>query len=145
MTKQHLLAAWGVTVTLAYVLTQILGRSGHSAVWPIIGLWTLAMAVPLGMTWSARREGADVGRLSALWVGLVVAAMVENALAAGVAGEAGTHFSFRTLWFVVGAAGFALTAAWVKGGVRKAAYGFWALANAAVAVGLLVAYESFEG
>ena len=145
MTKQHLLAAWGVTVTLAYLLTQILGRSGHSAVWPILGLWAAAMAVPLWMTWDARRGGAGVGRLSALWVGLVVAALAENALAAGFAGEAVTHVSYRTLWFGVGAVGFALTAAWVDGGVRRAAYGVWALANAAVVVGLLVAYESFEG
>ena len=145
MSKQHLLAAWGVTVTLAYVLTQILGRSGHSAVWPILGLWAVAMAVPLWMTWSARQQGADVGRLSALWVGLVVAAMAENALAAGFAGEAVTHVSYRTLWFAVGAVGFGLTAAWVEGGARKAAYAVWALANAAVVVGLLVAYESFEG
>ena len=145
MDKQHLLAAWGVTVTLAYLLTQILGRSGHSAVWPILGLWTVAMAVPLWMTWSARQRGVDVGKLSALWVGLVVVAMAENALAAGFAGGSVTHFSYRTLWFAVGAVGFALTAAWVQGGARKAAYGLWALANAAAVVGLLVAYGSFEG
>lgn len=144
MMKQNLLAAWGLTVTGAYVLTQILGRSGHSAVWPILSLWTVAMAVPLWMTWAADRTDS-VGRLSVLWVGLVVVAMVENAGAAAWAGEAVKHASFWTLWFAVGTVGFALTAAWVKGTGRRVAYGVWAALNAAAVVGLLVAYESFEG
>ena len=142
--KQRLLAAWGWATTAAYLLTQaVAGLLGDADI-PIMVLWAVAMAVPIAMTLRARGEG--VGTLSAVWIGLVLLGMAENV---GVellgASEALEHFSFRTMWFLIGAVGFAYTAAVVTGSTRKAAYAAWAVANAVALGGLLVAYELFEG
>ncbi|MGB3542880.1 hypothetical protein, partial [Rubrivirga sp.] len=57
-----------------------------------------------------------------------------------------------TTWYWIAAAAmapgsvvFGFTSAWVQDGARKAASGLWALASAATLLGLLFAYESFEG
>ena len=131
--------------TVAYLVTQALGARGHDAVWPILVVWVVAMAPPVWMSVAVGRRSGGLGRLSAVWVGLVVFGMAENLWAAGWASEAVKHVSFRPLWLGVGAVGFAATATWVGDSDRRAVYAMWAVLNAFLAVGLVLRPESFEG
>ena len=134
LTRQSLLLWWGLTVTGAYLLTEYFDDAtdyGHAA---ILWTWTLAMLVPVVMSLLlGRRANALVW----VWVGATVLAMVENIGVHAAESKALMPFSFHTLWFLFGAAGFAYTAAVVEGSSRKRLYAGAALLNL-VGAGLLL-------
>lgn len=147
MAKQHLLAAWGYTVTAGYLLNQIIGGLPHDAVRFVMAMWVLIMIPPVWMTVSAwRSETGDdrPGGLSWFWVAAVVLLLAENVWAAAYGNHTVKHFSFRTIWFLLGAVGFAYTATAVHGTTRKRAYAVWAALNAVGVVLLLLFYEQLE-
>ena len=86
--RQRLLAAWGLTTTAGWLLTQWLGTAGAAwfglgAAGTLIAMWAALMTVPLGMTLAARR---DLGLHSGAWAGLVALGLVENGAVTAIGG-----------------------------------------------------------
>jgi hypothetical protein len=139
LTRRALLLWWGLTVTGAYLLTQYLGHSLEHPHAAILWTWTGAMLVPLGLSvLLGRRANALVW----VWAGATVLALAENFGAHAVESKPLMHFSFHALWLLFGAAGFAYTAAVVKGRVRRRLYAGAALLNL-VGAGLLLGNPAF--
>ncbi len=142
ITRQTLLLWWGLTVTGAYLLTQYFGYAlehGHAAV---LWTWTGAMLIPVVMSLLL---GHRANALVWVWAGATVLALAENFGAHAIESKPLMHFSFHTLWFLFGAAGFAYTAAVVDGSSRKRLYAGAALLNLVGAVLLLINHEMLEG
>ncbi|MFD1470277.1 hypothetical protein ACFQ48_18770 [Hymenobacter caeli] len=142
ITRQSLLLWWGLTVTVAYLLTEYFGRALHHAHAAILWTWAGAMLVPVTLSLLlGRRANALVW----VWAGATVLAMVENFGAHAAESKPLMHFSFHTLWFLFGAAGFAYTAAVVDGSSRKRLYAGAALLNLVGAGLMLLNHELLEG
>lgn len=133
---------WGLTVTGAYLLTEYFGhtlKEGHAAV---LWTWTGAMLIPVALTLLlGRRANALVW----VWAGATVLATAENFWVHATEFKSLMPFSFHTLWFLFGAAGFAYTAAVAEGSSRKRLYAGAALLNLAGAVLLLVNHDLLKG
>lgn len=142
LTRQSLLLWWGLTVTVAYLLTEYFGHAlehGHDAV---LWTWTAAMLVPVGLTLGL---GGRANALGWVWAGATVLAVAENFGAHAAESKPLMHFSFHTLWFLFGAVGFAYTAAVVEGSTRKRLYAGAALLNLVGAGLLLVNHDLLKG
>ncbi|AMR29511.1 hypothetical protein A0257_22050 [Hymenobacter psoromatis] len=142
LTRQSLLLWWGLTVTVAYLLTEYFGHTmehGHHAV---LYTWTAAMLVPVALTLGL---GGRANALVWVWAGATVLAMVENFGAHASESKPLMQFSFHTLWFLFGAVGFAYTAAVVEGSTRKRLYAVAALLNLIGAGLLLVNHDFLKG
>lgn len=88
MTRQHLLAAWGVTTTAGWLLTHWIGTSGATVLGlgvtgSVLAVWAALMAVPVGMTLALRPVGLQGG----VWAALVAAGLAENGVVARLGGE----------------------------------------------------------
>ncbi len=142
LTRQSLLRWWGLTVTVAYLLTEYFGHTlehGHSAV---LWTWAAAMLIPVALTLGlGRRANALVW----VWAGATVLAVAENFGAHAAESKPLMQFSFHPLWFLFGAVGFAYTAAVVDGGARKRLYAGAALLNLIGAGLLLVNHDLLKG
>ncbi len=142
LTRQSLLLWWGLTVTVAYLLTEYFGHTmehGHDAV---LYTWVVAMLVPVALTLGlGRRANAPVW----VWAGATVLAMVENFGAHASESKPLMQFSFHTLWFLFGAVGFAYTTTVVEGSARKRLYAVAALLNFLGAGLLLVNHDFLKG
>ena len=134
LTRQSLLLWWGLTVTGAYLLTEYFGHTlehGHDAV---LWTWAGAMLIPVVMSLLL---GSRANALVWVWAGATILAVVENFWVHAAEAKALMPFSFHTLWFLFGAAGFAYTAAVAEGSARKRLYAGAALLNL-VGAGLLL-------
>ena len=142
LTRQNLLVWWGLTVTVAYLLTEYFGHTmehGHNAV---LWTWSIAMIFPVGATLLL---GGRANALAWVWAGATVLATAENAWVQFVGDKALMPFSFHTLWFVFGALGFAYTAAVVGGASRQRLYAGAAVLNLAGAVVMLLNHDLLKG
>ncbi|OGX82432.1 hypothetical protein BEN48_17620 [Hymenobacter glacialis] len=137
-----MLLLWGLTVTGAYLLTEYLGHTlehGHAAVlWTWAGMMTMPLVASLLL-------GHRANALVWVWAGATVLAMVENFGVHIIEAKPLMHFSYHTLWFLFGAAGFAYTAAVVDGSARKKLYAGATLLNLLGAALLLVAPNLLKG
>lgn len=82
--------------------------------------------------------GRRANALVYAWAGATVLATAENFWVHAAEAKSLMPFSFHTLWFLFGAAGFAYTATVVEGSSRKRLYAGAALLNL-VGAGLLLA------
>ena len=142
LTRQSLLLWWGLTVTVAYLLTEYFGHTmehGHAAV---LWTWIVAMLVPVGLTLGL---GGRANALVWVWAGATVLAVAENFGVHAAEAKSLMPFSFHTLWFLFGALGFAYTAAVVKGSTRQQLYAGAALLNLIGAGLLLVNHDFLKG
>lgn len=141
ITRQTLLLWWGLTVTVAYLITQYIGRTmehGHDAV---LWTWTGAMLIPIGMTLLLAKRNALVW----VWAGATVLATLENFGAHAAGSKPLMMFSFHPLWFLFGAAGFAYTAVAVEGSTRKQLYAGAAVLNLLAALLILLSHDFLKG
>lgn len=142
LTRQNLLIWWGLTVTVAYLLTEYFGHTmehGHSAV---LWTWAIAMIFPVGATLLL---GSRANALVWVWAVATVLVMAENAWVHAEENKALMPFSFHTLWFVFGALGFGYTAAVVGGAERKRLYTGAAVLNLIGAVVMLINHDLLKG
>ncbi|MBW3130177.1 hypothetical protein [Hymenobacter profundi] len=132
--RQSLLLWWGITVTIAYLITQYIGNTmehGHAAV---LWTWGVAMAIPTVMTLLL---GKEANTLIWVWVLITVAATLENVWVHATESKGLMPFSYHALWFVFGAIGFGYTAAVVDGAKRKQLY---AIAAALHVIGAVIVF-----
>lgn len=140
--RQSLLLWWGITVTIAYLITQYIGNTmeqGHSAV---LWTWGVAMAIPTLMT---LLMGKDTNALIWVWVLITAAATLENVWVHATQSKALMPFSYHALWWVFGAIGFGYTAAAVEGADRKRMYAIVAALHVVGAVIMLIDKELMKG
>ncbi len=143
------LYTWGVTVTLAYVLSQLaqsLDMGGHAS---ITWMWGLLMLPPLVMEvmiWPKKEVSPEVRQQDALGAGwglLVILGMLVTVAALASGDHEFEHFAYRTLWFVVAAVGFTHTAL-VEHKIKSATYATAAVLNAVAALMMFFDYETME-
>jgi len=142
LSRQSLLLWWGITVTVAYLITQYIGNTmehGHSAV---LWTWGVAMAIPTLITLLLAKQA---NALIWVWVLITVAATLENVWVHATESKALMPFSYHALWFVFGAIGFGYTAAVVDGADRKRLYGTAAALHVVGAVIVLIDKDLMKG
>lgn len=142
-TRQSLLLWWGITVTMAYLITEYIGRTmdpGHSVV---LWTWVIAMLIPVGLTLLLGVRHRNL--LVWVWAVATVLATAENYWVHATENKALMPFSYHTLWFLFGAIGFAYTAAVVHGSRRQQLYALAAVLNGAGAVALLFNTKLLSG
>jgi len=142
LTRQSLLLWWGITVTVAYLLTEYFGHTlehGHSAV---LWTWIIAMAIPVVVTLAL---GGRANALVWVWAVGAVLATAENYWVHATENKALMPFSFHTLWFLFGSAGFAYTATVVDGADRKRLYAIAAVLNLVGMVVMLANHDLLKG
>lgn len=119
LTRQSLLLWWGLTVTVAYLVTQYIGNTmekGHAAV---LWTWAVAMAIPVLLTLLLGRRA---NALIWVWALITVLATLQNVWVHLTQAKNLMPLSYHTLWFAFGAVGFGYTAAVVDGAPRKRLY-----------------------
>lgn len=142
ISRQSLLLWWGLTVTVAYLLTEYFGHAlehGHDAV---LWTWAGAMLIPVGLTLAL---GQRANALVWVWAGATALLTLENFGAHAAESKPLMMFSFHPLWFLFGAAGFAYTAVVVEDSTRKRLYAGAAVLNLVGAVLVLLNHDFLKG
>lgn len=132
-----LLGSWGITVTLAWLITQLLdwypdlvsgAPVGVERV--TIGVWTVLMLPPLYYTVKTMYEWQRWAPFLLLWIGITVVGMAQNTIIANIAASDPVELvSYVHLWFGLCAVGFAYNAAQFRNHARTV-YGSAAVLNA---------------
>ncbi len=143
-TKKSLLL-WGGFMTVAYALTQLFQSTeilGHASV---TAMWGAALFAPITVAikdWPVKKNTASVDgdETGAFWAGLCFLGMSVTLFSITTESHDFKHFSFRTLWFIVGALGFAYVGAKALG-KRRFCYISLSVLNLLVAVVLFVNYD----
>lgn len=97
-------AAWGVTVTLAYFLTPAMSFLNISAInihYQILTMWTLLMAVPIYMSYQEGKGPLGWKTLNPIWAAFMIIGLVGNfAGQLFLTGES-LIFSYFHKWFLL--------------------------------------------
>jgi hypothetical protein len=98
-----LVLAWGLTTVLGWAATAAMGLQTMTG-GKVMAVWTVLMAVPVGMTAKLYYDG-DSNKLFNFWAVAVTLLMIENFLTPGSIAV----YSFFHLWYVAAIAGFYYT------------------------------------
>lgn len=100
---KNVIASWGFTVALAWILTPVMGFQGFTAM-EVMYMWTALMLIPVTMTAAMWYRG-NSNKLFNFWAVVVTVIMAENFLVP----DQFLLYSYFHLWFVAAAAGFYFT------------------------------------
>ncbi|PHI21222.1 hypothetical protein CEQ90_04180 [Lewinellaceae bacterium SD302] len=145
MSTKKSLFLWGGFTTVAYALTQLFQSTdilGHTSV---TAMWGAAFFAPIVVAikdWPVKKNTTliDGDETGAFWTGLCLLGMSVTFFSLTTESHDFKHFSFRTLWFIVGALGFVYVGAKALG-KRRLCYLFLSVINLLVAVVLFVNYD----
>ena len=133
-------AAWGITVTLAYFLTPVIGFLNISAIglnYQILIMWTLLMIPPIYYSYEEGKGPLGWKTLNPIWAFFMIVGLLGNfAGQMSLTGES-LVFSYYQKWFFLPAALFVYTAYKMSGFSQKL-YAGTALANLLAGVYLFV-------
>ena len=101
--KSKTLLSWGLTVTLGWILTILLGFTGYG-VKEVMLTWTVLMIIPVAATGILYHKG-NSNKVFNFWAVAVTLLMVQNMLAPSSI----ALYSYFHLWIVAGALGFHYT------------------------------------
>jgi hypothetical protein len=136
--KLDTVGIWGVTVTLAYLLTGLVnqaGFSGTSVNYSLILMWIALMSIPGYYSLQQYREDGDLNNLNVIWSAVIIVAVLANIPGElTVTGEILTYAYYHK-WFLLPGALFAYTAYMMDGFSRKV-YAVATVLNLGVAVSL---------
>jgi len=138
-------AAWGLTVTIAYLLTPYIKALGVTAVaveYQILILWALLMIPPIYMSYQEGKGPLGWRTLNPIWALFMIIGLAGNFLGQMfLSGEALT-LSYYHKWFLLPGALFIYTA-YKMSDLSKKVYGAAAVLNL-LAVPLLVLEPVFQ-
>ena len=103
ISDSHVIASWGSTVAVAWLLTILMGSQGFTAM-EVMYMWTVLMLLPVALT-AVLWHRSESNKLFNLWAVLVTLLMIENF----VSPDSLLLYSYFHLWMVAGAAGFYYT------------------------------------
>ncbi len=143
---RHLLL-WGVAVSAGYLYTYWAAQQAEFSKTTVSLVWLVLMLVPVADALYTRYashtdEGASWS-MSKAWVAPVVVGMLLVFASLAIDSHTFQHFTFRTLWFLVGAIAFTYIA-YKTGGTRRVLYAFWAVTNLAVFIWLITDYDAIK-
>lgn len=124
-------AAWGLTVTLAYFLTPAISFLNISAInihYQILTMWTLLMAVPIYMSYQEGKGPLGWKTLNPIWALFMIIGLIGNFGGQLFLTGESLVFSYFHKWFLLPAALFVYTAYEMSGFSRKL-YAGTAVAN----------------
>jgi hypothetical protein len=136
----NLLATWGVTVTLAYLLTPLLGANplglNYTVESQIVVMWFVLMGPPIAQTFSRFLDDRNWKDLHLIWAVVVIAGLLGNVYGiASITDEMVLFISYYQKWFLLPAVAFGLSAYMLEGFSRKV-YSVSAVLNGVYGAGL---------
>ncbi len=138
-------AAWGLTVTLAYLITPYIELLNITAIglnYQILAVWTLLMIPPIYMSYQEGKGPLGWRTLNPIWAVLMILGLAGNfAGQLFLTGEALT-FSYYHKWFLLPGALFIYTA-YKMSDLSQKIYGAAAVLNISAA-GLLLLEPVFQ-
>lgn len=99
----HVIFSWGLTVSLAWLLTAVMAELSFGYR-PVMAMWTILMLPPLALTGILKYRDKS-NKLFNVWAVLVVVLMIENFLTP----TSIAIYSYFHLWIVAGAFAFYYT------------------------------------
>lgn len=136
--KLDTVGIWGVTVTLAYLLTSVVNQTGASGTgvnYSIILMWIALMSIPGYYSLQEYREDGNFNNLNVIWGIVIIVAVLANIPGElTVTGELLTYAYYHK-WFLLPGALFAYTA-YVMDGFSRKVYATAAVLNLGVAASL---------
>lgn len=133
-------AAWGLTVTLAYFLTPLIGFLNISSIglnYQILVMWTALMAVPIYYSYQEGKGPLGWKTLNPIWALFMIVGLLGNFAGQMFLTGESLVFSYYQKWFILPAALFAYTA-YEMSGFSKQLYAGTAVANLLAGVYLFV-------
>ena len=133
---------WGITVTVAYLLSFVLSFNPLGLSYPveyqIVALWFVAVSLPVGVTVKEMVDSRFV-KINIAWAALILAGLLGNIYGIlYLVDEQILFITYYQKWFLLPAALFAYTAYRMDGYSRKV-YGASAVLNLVYGMGLFVA------
>ena len=99
----HVIFSWGLTVTLAWILTAVMAEMMFGAQ-AVMLMWTILMIPPVALTGLLKYRDSS-NKLFNVWALIVIVLMIENFLTpASIA-----LYSYFHLWIIAGALAFYYT------------------------------------
>lgn len=133
-------AAWGVTVTLAYLLTPYIKSLGLSFIninYQILIMWSLLMAIPVYYSYKEGKGPMGWKTLNPIWAAVIVVGILGNFAGEMFLTGESLVFSYYQKWFLLPAAVFAYTA-YEMNDTSRYIYAGTTVANVAAGVYLFV-------
>lgn len=115
-------AAWGVSVTLAYLLTpyvKVLGVTAVAIEYQVLLLWTLLVAIPVYMSYQEAKGPLGWRTLNPIWALFMVVGLLGNFAGQMFLSGDILFYNYYQKWFLLPAVLFAYTAYEMSSASRK--------------------------